>query len=292
VNNDNSTENNVIIGTWVYVTHTTEERRENWLGQWAVVSEVNTIEQTEGDGGTVTDYTLIRPVAGQDFDRAYGIPREAFKPIRHGSVVYANSERVNPGFMWVVCAFTGPTSTKQVSLLQVSWLQGEASGRLQTAHSTTPTLHNVSGLRNVEPMAVELTPSGEAVSEVVGQAAAYAVAVRDTAMENYSRVTREHDEWKERVTARLHEVADDNQWCDAFDTEMESFGLRPRLRQFNVEVAVTIEYITVSVEATSEEAAISQVDDWESGARDEAIREWVSHNDAYWDAKSAERSDD
>lgn len=53
-------------------------------------------------------------------------------------------------------------------------------------------------------------------------------------LETTARELKAKEEQIERITVRLHELAESQGWCGQFDDEMVKYGLRPRLRKHNV----------------------------------------------------------
>lgn len=83
-----------------------------------------------------------------------------------------------------------------------------------------------------------------------------AAAERDAARRQVSeQVTR-----LERIVDAAHEYANDNDLCEKFDEFMESWGLRPRDREYTAIVRATVE-VRVSVSGSTADAAAGTVDD-------------------------------
>jgi hypothetical protein len=94
---------------------------------------------------------------------------------------------------------------------------------------------------------------------------------------------QDHEEHLERISARLHELADEQKWCDTFDDEMEKFGLARREREVELQMSAQVT-TTVTTTGSDEDAiasATSYVDhdavaealrrgDWEHGGAVEA----------------------
>ena len=53
-------------------------------------------------------------------------------------------------------------------------------------------------------------------------------------LEGTARNLVEKEDLIERITVRLHELAEEQGWCGQFDQEMEKYGLRPRLQKHTV----------------------------------------------------------
>jgi len=83
---------------------------------------------------------------------------------------------------------------------------------------------------------------------------------------DYDRMIYSHQEWKDKVQARLWELGDDQEWCPQFDDALEEYGFArrpPKVRDFHVEVNVSMT-VSVTVQATTEEEA-REIAESESG---------------------------
>lgn len=103
-------------------------------------------------------------------------------------------------------------------------------------------------VERVERGSVSESTESEAIRKAVAEAVR---AERD-------RLTAEFEAWKERATETAHSYADDNSLCGEFDRCMEEIGLRPRAREYEVEI---VQRYTITVEASDEDDAAEQARD-------------------------------
>jgi hypothetical protein len=77
-------------------------------------------------------------------------------------------------------------------------------------------------------------------------------------IQDFQTTKAEHERWKERLTARLHEEADNRDYCSEFDDVMEELGLPRRRRPIEVTVTVTVE-LSVTRDARDDDEAVADV---------------------------------
>lgn len=78
-----------------------------------------------------------------------------------------------------------------------------------------------------------------------------------------------------RIVEAAHRLADEHDWCSAFDRFCEEHGLPPRTRDYTVSVSVTLSLELVQ-NAGSDGEAEELVDDVALGARDRIVSEIAS----------------
>lgn len=98
-------------------------------------------------------------------------------------------------------------------------------------------------------------PTINAKSSWIGYANRLEIVAHDLAEQ-----VEKHEEWKDRAQTTLHEAANEHDLCPIFDDVMEQIGLERRIREYDVEVEVSLTVILTAVTATSEKAAHEVVD--------------------------------
>lgn len=96
----------------------------------------------------------------------------------------------------------------------------------------------------------------------------------------------QHETWRAELENDMHAIAEDNGWCEEFDTFMEEHGMRTREREWTGEVVITVDFRVQpgNVKATNDDAASDKL----SEAAEEALADALSATYLSWDQQDVQ----
>lgn len=101
-----------------------------------------------------------------------------------------------------------------------------------------------------------------------------------------ARVSNSRESIMREMMEKAAEIAESEGFCSEYDRLADALGYEGRERDWTVNVEIESFTVSVSVRATSADAACDSVDESEV---DDAIRHFIGHNSVSWSTDGAER---